>query len=89
MSPGTSFTANSLFHLIPTYRASGHLRCEAQVADLNVHRSVQKDVPKLQVAMNDADAMHVLDPIHQLQHDELDLPLRQTLPPLYEVGERP
>lgn len=72
--------------LLPLVRLA-ELRGESQVAHLDFEVVVQEDVRQLQVAVDDAVAVEILDCVDDLEEEVLDLRLRKTLPTLHEVAQ--
>ena len=65
-----------------------NLSGQPKVCDLEVHLLIDKNVTKLQVAVDDVLAVHVDHAVQQLHHVELRLRLRQPLALLHKVHQR-
>ena len=64
-----------------------NLSGQPKVCDLEVHLLIDKNVTKLQVAVDDVLSVHVDHAVQQLHHVELRLRLRQPLPLLHKVHQ--
>lgn len=62
--------------------------CETKVADLHIHILVQEDVSHLEITVDDAFGVHILDRTSHLDRPESYLGLRDKLPLLDHVHQR-
>ena len=63
------------------------LRGETQVANLDFQVVIEEDICKLQIAVDDAAAVEILDGVDDLEKEVLDLRLCETLSTLHEVTQ--
>lgn len=76
--------ATNCLHVPTSYQQ----RSEAEIANLGVHLSIQKDVSHFQITVNDSFVVHVLDGASDLNCVEANFGLSETLPSLNHIHER-